>query len=47
MLELAADDNFRIVNNEMGFVPLEESTNCDVPTPVQILDGGNHFDDLP
>jgi hypothetical protein len=31
----------------MGFVPLEESTNCDIPIPVQILDGGNHFDDLP
>jgi hypothetical protein len=47
MLELPTDDNFRIVNNEMGFVPLEEPTNCDVPIPVQILDGGNHFNDLP
>jgi hypothetical protein len=47
ILELAANDNFRIVNNKIGFVPLEESTNCDVPIPVQIQDGGNHFDDLP
>jgi hypothetical protein len=47
MLELAANNNFRIVNNKMGFVPFEESTNCDVPIPVQILDGGNHFDNFP
>jgi hypothetical protein len=47
MLELATDNNFQILNNEVGFVPLEESTNCDVPIPVQILDGGNHIDDLP
>jgi hypothetical protein len=46
MLELAAEDNFQIVNNKMGFVPLEESTNWDVPIQVQILDGGNHFDNF-
>jgi hypothetical protein len=48
MLEQSADDSFRIANNELGFVALEEANNCDdVPIPVQILDGGNHFEDIP
>jgi hypothetical protein len=47
MLESSTDDNFRIVNNKLGFVALEESANCDVPIPTQMLDGGNHFQDIP
>jgi hypothetical protein len=44
--ESSIDDRFRIENNELGFVPLEERTNCDVAVPLQLLDGGNHTDDL-
>jgi hypothetical protein len=47
MLESSTNDNFRIVNNELGFVALEESSNCDVPIPVQILGGGYHVQDNP
>ena len=45
-VESSIDDRFRIENNELGFVPLEETNNCDVAVPVQLLDGGNHLDDI-
>jgi hypothetical protein len=45
-VELSIDNRFRIENNELGFVPLEETNNCDVAVPVQLLDGGNHMDDI-
>jgi hypothetical protein len=45
-VESSIDDRFRIENNELGFVPLEETNNCDVAVPLQLLDGGNHLDDI-
>lgn len=45
-VESSIDDRFRIENNEVDFVPLEETNNCDVAVPVQLLDGGNHMDDF-
>jgi hypothetical protein len=43
-VEPSMDNRFRIKNSELGFVPLEETNN--VAVPVQLLDGGNHMDNI-
>jgi hypothetical protein len=36
-VESSIDNRFRIKNNELGFVPLEEANNCDFAVLVQLL----------
>jgi hypothetical protein len=43
---ISPTNTFRIMNNDLGYVPLEESANFGLAIPAQILDGGNHFDDI-
>ena len=45
-LALSACDHHALVTNPCGYVPLEESVNCDVVLPNQILGGGHHFHDV-
>ena len=45
--ELAPMDSFHVMANEGVFVPMEVSPNSDVPLPSSLLDGSDHFDDLP
>ena len=47
---LARLHNFCIehmMNGPEGYVPLVNNNSHDVPTPKDILDGGNHFDNCP
>jgi hypothetical protein len=36
-----------MMNGPEGYVPLVKDNSNNVPTPKDILDGGNHFDDCP
>jgi hypothetical protein len=36
-----------LTNGPEGYVPLVNNNSHAVPTPKDILDGGNHFDDCP
>ena len=40
-------DSNNIVNNINGSVPLEQTDDIDVARPLQLLGGGDHFDDHP
>jgi DDE superfamily endonuclease len=45
--ETTGQDTAHLMMNVNGYVPLEQNELCDVRTPRQLLDGGNHFDDVP
>jgi hypothetical protein len=36
-----------MMNGPEGYVPLVNNNSHAVPTPKDLLDGGNHFDDCP
>jgi hypothetical protein len=46
-LTLLDGDSNNIVNNINGSVPLEQTDDIDVARPLQLLGGGDHFDDHP
>ncbi len=39
--------NEHMMNGPEGYVPLVNNNSHAVPTPKDLLDGGNHFDDCP
>jgi hypothetical protein len=43
---LAGDDNY-ILNNENGFVQLEQSDEHSLDVPTDLMDSGHHFDGIP
>ena len=36
-----------IMNGQEGYVPMVKDCNHGIPTPKDIMNGGNHFDDCP
>ena len=40
-------DAANMLSNANGYVELEEDMEANGPTPRPLLDGGNHFDDVP
>ena len=50
MQQSTSADDFNIMNNRDGFVPLEREEHDGGGTflvPRQLLDAGNHFEDIP
>ncbi len=42
-----SEDVSNIVNSDLGHVMLEDVDGCAVQLPLQIMDPGHHFDDIP
>jgi hypothetical protein len=47
MIESLPNDVYDIMNNEDGYVPLDTEEDHEVAIPRGLLDGGNHFADIP
>jgi hypothetical protein len=45
--ELTTEDLTNITIFESGYVSMERVDSCDVELPVQLIDAGHHFDDMP
>ena len=45
--ELISEDMSNLMNSELGNVSLENVDGSEVNLPVQLMNGGHHFDDIP
>lgn len=47
LIDSSAEDLHNVMDSAEGFVTLDEVDGVDTPLPLQLLDGGNHFIDVP
>ena len=47
LIDSSAEDLHNVMDSAEGFVTLDEVDGVDTPLPLQLLDGGNHFNDVP
>ena len=45
--DLLSEDMSNLMNSELGYVSLENVDGNEVDLPVQLMNGGHHFDDVP